>query len=85
MAHGCSALKTIHFVPDPRKANAHIMPEERACTHAWHVGSVPAARPHKIAKLAQPIEYLRRPERLGLGAAAVPVKDAGKKVVKMGE
>jgi len=35
---------------------------------------------------AQPIEYLKRPERLGLGAAAVPDADAGKKkVVKMGE
>ena len=35
---------------------------------------------------AQPIEYLRRPERLGLGAAPVPEKDGGKKKpVKMGE
>ena len=38
-------------------------------------------------KVAEPIEYLRRPERLGLGAAPAPLDpDAGKKkVVKMGE
>lgn len=38
-------------------------------------------------KNAQPVEYLRRPERLGLGAQPVaPDPNAGKKkVVKMGE
>jgi hypothetical protein len=38
------------------------------------------------AQVAEPIEYLRRPERLGLGANPVPVVEDPnkKKVVKMG-
>ncbi|KAJ9507574.1 hypothetical protein QJQ45_019244, partial [Haematococcus lacustris] len=48
----------------------------------WHEGMGVG----RNRKAAEPIEYLRRPDRLGLGAKPVPVVNDGKpKVVKMGD